>query len=71
MNRWGFSNGKNVAKTEYDAKRLFPKNRWNDLHIKMIWYGREYSPARGWRLEKDPITTKIGRKKIIDQYKKK
>ncbi len=71
MYRWGFSNGKNVAKTEYDAKRLFPKNRWSDLHIKMIWYGREYSPARGWRLEKDPITTKIGRKKIIDQHKKK
>ena len=71
MYRWGFSNGKNVTKTENDAKRLFPKNRWNDLHIKMIWYGREYSPARGWRLEKDPITTKIGRKKIINQYKKK
>ena len=71
MYRWGFSSGKNVIKTEQDAKRLFPKNRWNDMHIKMIWYGREYSPARGWRLEKDPITTKIGRKKIIDQYKKK
>ena len=71
MYRWGFSSGKNVAKTEQDAKRLFPKNRWNDMHIKMIWYGREYSPARGWRLDKDVITKKIGRKKVIDEYYRK
>mgnify|MGYP001307591835 FL=1 len=71
MYRWGFSSGKNVAKTEQDAKRLFPKNRWNDMHIKMIWYGREYSPARGWRLDKDLITKKIGRKKVIDEYYRK
>ena len=71
MYRWGFSSGKNVVKTEQDAKRLFPKNRWNDMHIKMIWYGREYSPARGWRLDKDVITKKIGRKKVIDEYYRK
>ena len=71
MYRWGFSSGKNVIKTEQDAKRLFPKNRWNDMHIKMIWYGREYSPARGWRLNKDVITKKIGRKKVIDEYYRK
>ena len=71
MYRWGFSSGKNVVKTEQDAKRLFPKNRWNDMHIKMIWYGREYSPARGWRLDKDLITKKIGRKKVIDEYYRK
>ncbi len=71
MYRWGFSSGKNVIKTEQDAKRLFPKNRWNDMHIKMIWYGREYSPARGWRLDKDLITKKIGRKKVIDEYYRK
>ena len=71
MYRWGFSSGKNVVKTEHDAKRLFPKNRWNDMHIKMIWYGREYSPARGWRLDKDLITKKIGRKKVIDEYYRK
>ena len=71
MYRWGFSSGKNVVKTEHDAKRLFPKNRWNDMHIKMIWYGREYSPARGWRLDKDLITKKIGRKKVINEYYRK
>ena len=70
MYRWGFSSGKNVKRTEKDAKRLFPKDRWNDMHLKIIWYGREYCPARGWRLEKDPITRKIGRKKVIDEYKK-
>ncbi|MDG1823530.1 MAG: endonuclease III, partial [Flavobacteriaceae bacterium] len=52
MYRWGLSNGKNVVQTEKDAKRLFPKDRWNDLHLQIIWYGREYSPARGWDLSK-------------------
>ena len=47
MYRWGFSSGKNVVQTEKDAKRLFPKELWNDLHLQIIWYGREYSPARG------------------------
>ena len=53
MYRWGFSNGKNVVQTERDAKRLFPKELWNDLHLQIIWYGREYSPARGLNLKKD------------------
>lgn len=70
MYRWGFSNGKNVVQTEKDAKRLFPKNLWNDLHLQIIWYGREYSPARGWNLEKDIITKSIGRKKILNAYYK-
>ncbi|GHC52190.1 endonuclease III domain-containing protein [Ulvibacter litoralis] len=63
--RWGFTNGKNVVQTEKDAKRLFPKELWNDLHLQIIWYGREYSPARGWNLEKDIITSTIGRKSVI------
>ena len=67
MYRWGFSNGKNVVQTERDAKRLFPKDKWNDLHLQIIWYGREYSPARGWNLEKDIITKTIGRKSVINQ----
>jgi len=71
MYRWGFSNGKNVVQTEKDAKRLFPKERWNDLHLQIIWYGREYSPARGWNLEKDLITHTIGRKTVLNAYKKK
>ena len=70
MYRWGFSNGKNVVQTEKDAKRLFPKELWNELHLQIIWYGREYSPARGWDLEKDIITKTIGRKKVLDDYHK-
>jgi len=70
MYRWGFSNGKNVVQTEKDAKRLFPKEIWNDLHLQIIWYGREYSPARGWNLEKDIITKTVGRKTVINDYYK-
>ena len=65
MYRWGFSNGKSVVQTERDAKRLFPKEKWNDLHLQIIWYGREYSPARGWDISKDLITQTIGRKSVI------
>ncbi|MBU2901637.1 endonuclease III domain-containing protein [Maribacter dokdonensis] len=68
--RWGFTNGKNVVQTEKDAKRLFPKEIWNDLHLQIIWYGREYSPARGWDLEKDIITKTIGRKTVLNDYYK-
>ena len=69
--RWGFTNGKNVQQTEKDAKRLFPEEVWNDLHLQIIWYGREYSPARGWDLEKDIITKTIGRKTDLEEYYKK
>ncbi|MBS3739469.1 MAG: endonuclease III, partial [Psychroflexus sp.] len=61
MYRWNLSTGKNVKQTEKDAKRLFPKDLWNKLHLQIIWYGREYSPARGWDLDKDIITRTIGR----------
>ena len=61
MYRWGLSNGKNVVQTERDAKRLFPEDKWNRLHLQIIFYGREYSPARGWDREKDIITKTIGR----------
>lgn len=71
MYRWNFSNGKNVVQTEKDAKRLFPKELWNELHLQIIWYGREYSPARGWDIEKDVITRTIGRKKVLNEYYKK
>jgi endonuclease-3 len=67
MYRWGFTNGKNVVQTERDAKRLFPEERWNDLHLQIIWYGREYCPARGWNIEKDHITQMIGRKSVINK----
>ena len=68
MYRWGFSNGKNVVQTEKDAKRLFPKTLWNKLHLQIIFYGREYSPARGVKKEIDYITMKIGRKSVIKSY---
>lgn len=70
MYRWTLSNGKSVVQTERDAKRLFPKELWNKLHLQIIYYGREYSPARGWDLEKDIITRTIGRKSVIQEYLK-
>ena len=69
--RWGFSNGSSVIRSERDAKRLFPIETWNNLHLQIIWYGREYSPARGWDLNKDIITKTIGRKSVIQAYYKK
>lgn len=70
MYRWNLTNGKNVVQTEKDAKRLFPEELWNDLHLQIIWYGREYSPARGWDLDKDIITKTIGRATVINDYYK-
>lgn len=69
MYRWGFTTGKNVVQTERDAKRLFPESVWNKLHLQIIFYGREYSPARGTKKDKDFITMKIGRNSVITQYK--
>lgn len=63
MYRWGLSNGKSVDQTEKDAKRLFPKELWNKLHLQIIFYGREYSPARGFKPELSPIDSTIGVKK--------
>ena len=68
MYRWGLTNGKNVVQTEKDAKRLFPEELWNSLHLQIIWYGRQYSPARAWDLDKDIITKTIGRKTVIEAY---
>jgi len=68
--RWNLTNGKNVVQTEKDAKRLFPKELWNDLHLQIIWYGREFSAARGWKLDKDIITKTVGRKSVLDKYYK-
>ena len=65
MWRWGLTNGKNVEQTEKDAKRLFAKKYWNKLHLQIIFYGREYSPARGFDINKDIITKTIGRKSFL------
>jgi endonuclease-3 len=64
MYRWNLTNGKNVVQTERDAKRLFPEELWNKLHLQIIFYGREFSPARGWNLDIDFISSKIGRKSL-------
>ena len=71
MYRWGLSTGRNVVQTERDAKRLFPEDHWNKLHLQIIYYGRQYSPARGWDLEKDVITRTIGRRSVINEYLRK
>lgn len=55
MKQWKLTKGKNVEETERDAKSLFPENKWNKLHLQIIYYGREYSPARGSQ-ERDYIT---------------
>jgi endonuclease-3 len=65
MWRWGLTNGKNVDQTEKDSKRLFAKKYWNKLHLQIIFYGREFSPARGFDINKDIITKTIGRKSFL------
>lgn len=67
LTRWGITSGKNVVETEKDAKKLFPKELWNKLHLQIIFYGREYSPARSPKLDKDFITKTIGTKKAIEE----
>ena len=62
--RWGLTNGKNVEQTEKDLKRLFPKETWNKLHLQIIFYGREYCPARGHIVEDCPICAKYLRKSL-------
>ncbi len=58
--RWGLSDGKNVEKTEKDLKALFPKNIWNKLHLQIIFFGREYCPARGHNPLECPICSQYG-----------
>jgi endonuclease III len=58
--RWGLSNGKNVERTEGDLKSLFPRETWNKLHLQIIFFGREYCPARGHDVHKCPICSKFG-----------
>lgn len=65
LTRWGITNGKNVEQTEKDAKKLFPRELWNKLHLQIIFYGRAYSPARSPKWETDYITRTIGTKKAL------
>lgn len=68
MTRWGLTSGKNVVQTEKDAKRLFPKDLWNKLHLQIIFYGREYAPARNPKPEVDFITRKVGRPSELNKW---
>lgn len=70
LTRWGMTNGKSVEQTERDAKKIFPREKWNTLHLQIIYYGREYSPARGLDLEKDFITRELATKKMIGELEK-
>ena len=63
--RWKLSNGKSVEQTERDCKRLFPANLWNKLHLQIIFFGREYCPARGHDPHKCPICNRFGRKDLF------
>ncbi|MEP6647044.1 MAG: endonuclease III, partial [Saprospiraceae bacterium] len=58
--RWGLSEGKNVVQTERNLKELFPENTWNKIHLQIIYFGREYCPARGHVKEECPICSKYG-----------
>ena len=60
--RWGLSDGSKVEKTEKDLKRIFPKDKWNTLHLQIIFFGREYCPAISHKKELCPICSKYGRK---------
>jgi endonuclease III len=64
--RWGLTNGKNVEQTEKDLKRLIPEKKWNNAHLQIIYFGREYCPARGHEPEKCPICKKYMRKGLRD-----
>lgn len=64
--RWKLSNGKNVSQTEKDLKRLFPKDKWNKLHLQIIFYGREYCPAKRHDPNECMICSKYGRKSLFN-----
>jgi endonuclease-3 len=69
--RWGLSNGKSVEQTERDLKRLFPEASWNDLHLQIIFFGREYCPARGHDLSQCRICGWAAtRKRIAEEARK-
>lgn len=63
--RWCLSTGKSVEKTERDLKKLFAPDTWNKLHLQIIFFGREYCPARGHDPEKCPICKVYGRRSMF------
>lgn len=63
--RWGLSSGKNVEQTERDLKAAFPEESWNKLHLQIIYFGRQYCPARGHKAENCPICSKYNQLSVI------
>lgn len=63
--RWTLSTGKSVEQTEADLKKLFPEDTWNALHLRIIYFGREYCPAKGHEPLQCPICNMIGRKELF------
>jgi endonuclease-3 len=63
--RWTLSTGQSVERTEADLKRLFPESSWNDLHLRIIYFGREHCPAKGHDPRTCPICSVIGRKELF------
>lgn len=67
LTRWGISSGKNVVETEKAAKKVFPIETWNKLHLQIIFYGRLFSPARSPKLANDYITRSIGTARALKE----
>ena len=68
--RWGLSNGTNVERTERDLKAVYPKESWNDLHLQIIFFGREHCPARWHDLSTCPICSWAATKKRIEEERR-
>lgn len=69
LTRWGISSGKNVVETEKAAKKVFPIETWNKLHLQIIFYGRLFSPARSPKFANDSITRSIGTARALKELK--
>lgn len=68
MARWQLSDGKNVKKTEKDAKRIFNKINWKKLHLQIIFYAKEYSPSKKWNVNKDIIYQELLRNNLLENF---
>lgn len=68
--RWGLSDGSSVERTERDLKALFPRGRWNDLHLQIIWFGRERCPARGHDPAACPICSWAGLRRRLEEERR-
>lgn len=65
--RWGLSNGKSVVQTEKDLKTIFPREQWIKLHLQIIYFGREYCPAKNHDPRNCPLCSRIGRRELFEE----